>query len=74
MKLSFVIDKKDNQATVLLLETFPSYVFIIEIILNFNTAYYHKGIIYTNRRQIFKHYISSQFWWDLIVVIPFIIS
>lgn len=50
MKLSFVIDKKDNQATVLLLETFPSYVFIIEIILNFNTAYYHKGIIYTNRR------------------------
>jgi hypothetical protein len=47
MKLSFVINKKDSKATTLLLETFPSYVFIVEILLKFNTAYYHKGIIHT---------------------------
>jgi hypothetical protein len=74
MKLSFDIDKKANQATQMLLETFPSYIFIMEILLNFNTAYYHKGIIHTNRKQIFKHYVGSNFWWDLIVVIPFIVS
>lgn len=74
MKLSFDIDKKSNQVGQMLLETFPSLVFILEILLNFNTAYYHKGIIHTNRKLIFKHYISSNFWWDLVVVIPFIMS
>lgn len=74
MKISFEIDKKDNKFSSFLLETLPSYVFILEIILNFNTAYYSKGIIHTSRKQIFKHYVGGSFVWDLIVVVPFIIS
>lgn len=31
-------------------------------------------MIHKNRREIFKFYVSNNFWWDLIVVIPFIIS
>lgn len=50
MKISFEIDKKDNEFSSFLLETLPSYVFILEIILNFNTAYYRKGIIHTSRK------------------------
>lgn len=74
MKLSFDVDKRDNPASVFLLETLPSYVFIIEILLNFNSAYYHKGTIHTKRKEIFKHYLSNGFILDLIVVVPFIIS
>lgn len=46
MSLSFEIDKS-TQTTQLIFETIPSYIFIIEILLNFNTAYYKHGIIHT---------------------------
>jgi len=47
----------------------------MEILLNFNTAYYKEGsfnlllyqlgMMHTDRRHISKHYLSSNFWWDL---------
>lgn len=46
MRLAFSLNKKDNNISQLFLETFPSYLFILEILLNFNTAYYNKGIAY----------------------------
>ncbi|CAD8186045.1 unnamed protein product [Paramecium pentaurelia] len=49
-------------------------IFLIEIILNFNTAYYSKGMIHESRQKIFKHYVQGEFAYDLIVVIPFLIS
>ncbi|CAD8180977.1 unnamed protein product [Paramecium pentaurelia] len=52
----------------------PSWVFIAEIILNFNTAYYDKGLMHEDRKQIMKHYVKGNFFWDIIVVIPFLIS
>jgi len=58
----------------MLLETLPSWVFILEIVFNFNTAYYHKGMIHKDRKEIFKQYIKTNFLWDLIVVIPFLLS
>jgi len=42
----------------------------MEILLNFNTAYYHKGMIHANRKEIFQFYLKGDFIWDLIVVIP----
>ncbi|CAD8096304.1 unnamed protein product [Paramecium sonneborni] len=52
----------------------PSWVFIAEILLNFNTAYYDKGLMHEDRKQIMKHYVKGNFFWDIIVVIPFLIS
>lgn len=40
MSLSFELDKS-SQLSTLFFETIPSYIFIAEILLNFNTAYYH---------------------------------
>lgn len=41
MKLSFKIESIDT--TQIFVETLPSILFILEIILNFNTAFYKRG-------------------------------
>lgn len=46
MSLSFDLDKSSTSVW-LFFETIPSYIFIAEILLNFNTAYYSHGIIHT---------------------------
>ena len=55
-------------------EDLPSWAFVADIILNFNTAYYSKGVIKKSRLKIAKHYIKTNFAWDLITVIPFMLS
>ncbi|CAD8160863.1 unnamed protein product [Paramecium octaurelia] len=73
MSLSFELDKS-NQISILFFETIPSYIFIVEIILNFNTAFYNQGVIHTNRSEIFFHYIQNNFCWDLLITIPFVLA
>ncbi|CAK74825.1 unnamed protein product (macronuclear) [Paramecium tetraurelia] len=73
MSLSFELDKS-NQISILFFETIPSYIFIVEIMLNFNTAFYNQGIIHTNRSEIFFHYIQNNFCWDLLITIPFVLA
>jgi hypothetical protein len=74
MRISFSIDKSNSAVSLLLLETIPSYIFMFEILLNFNTAFYLEGIIHTQRKEIFKHYLTGNFIWDLVVIIPFLLS
>jgi hypothetical protein len=57
-----------------LFETLPSIVLILEIFLNFNTAYYDEGNINVNRKSIMLHYIGGNFILDIIVVFPFLFS
>ncbi|CAD8171955.1 unnamed protein product [Paramecium octaurelia] len=52
----------------------PSWVFMAEILLNFNTAYYDKGLMHEDRKQIIKHYVKGNFFWDVIVIIPYLLS
>lgn len=64
----------------------PSYSFLLEVVIKFNTCHYHKGNLIQNRLQIAKTYIKSSKWvgWghfftlgfliDIIVVIPFFLS
>lgn len=73
MKLSFKIENI-NETVQVFVETLPSILFILEIILNFNTAFYKKGVMYTSRKDIFKNYISGNLKLDLIAVFPFLIS
>lgn len=73
MSLSFDLDKSDTSVT-LFFETIPSYVFIAEILLNFNTAYYKHGLVHTDRMEIFKNYVGGSFGWDLMIAIPFILA
>ena len=45
-------------------------VFSIDIVFNFNTAYYHEGKIVINRVSITKNYLKKWFWIDLLTTIP----
>lgn len=42
--------------------------------MNFNTAFYDKGKLVTNRRVIAKYYLKGKFIWDFIIITPYIIS
>ncbi|CAD8120838.1 unnamed protein product [Paramecium sonneborni] len=57
-----------------LFDLLPSWIFVAEIIINFNTAYYDKGLMHEDRKSIVKHYLKDNFFWDLVVVIPFMMS
>ena len=49
--------------------------FILEIFVNFNTAYYKHGMIIFNRQEIFETYINDKiFLCDLIPLIPIFAS
>lgn len=74
--LKITFDELSNLDTYLLVffEDIPSWSFVIDIIFNFNTAYYSKGLIMKSRLKIAKHYIRTALAWDLIIVVPFLFS
>ncbi|CAD8158681.1 unnamed protein product [Paramecium octaurelia] len=72
LKISFQISLVDGAD--FFLDTLPQYVFVFEILLNFNVAYYSRGVLVLNRTQIFKHYLKGKFALDFIVLIPFMIG
>ncbi len=73
MKLAFSVVNTENFVTDFFLDTIPSWAFLMEIIINFNTAYYKEGKINSNRKSIILNYIKNDFFIDFIVIIPFFI-
>ncbi|CAK87067.1 unnamed protein product (macronuclear) [Paramecium tetraurelia] len=77
-KIAFKFDEHSNdvfyQARQIMFDVLPSYSFMLEIILKFNTCYYYKGAVIENRYQIAKNYLQSSFFFDIFVVIPYFIS
>ncbi|CAD8053452.1 unnamed protein product [Paramecium primaurelia] len=78
IKIAFKFDEQSNdafyQARQIMFDVLPSYSFMLEILLKFNTCYYYKGAVIENRYQIAKNYLRSSFFFDIFVVIPFFIS
>ena len=52
-------------------ELIVTVVFLCDIGVNFNTAYFSKGAFVTNRRLIAKHYLAFWFWADLVSTFPY---
>jgi Cyclic nucleotide-binding domain len=50
---------------------FTDIVFIVDVILNFNKAFYFKGLLVTDRSLIIKKYLKKTFIIDLISSLPF---
>lgn len=46
--------------------------FVFDLIMNFNTGYYYKGMLVSDRMRITKKYIRSSFIFDGISIIPII--
>ena len=72
--ISFYYSESSNEIPYL---EYPVFIFfVVNILLNFNTAYYDKGILIKNRNKIARNYIRGMFTLDLltlIVAIPRII-
>ncbi|CAK88798.1 unnamed protein product (macronuclear) [Paramecium tetraurelia] len=78
IKIAFKFDEQSQddfyQARQIIFDVLPSYSFMLEILLKFNTCYYYKGAVIENRYQIAKNYLRSSFFFDIFVVIPYFIS
>lgn len=57
---------QDTATIVMILET----VFLLDVLLNFNTAYVDQGNLVTSRRKIAERYIRSWFALDAFLAIP----
>lgn len=53
---------------------FPVTIFLIDILMNLNTAYYSKGEYVINRRKIVKNYIANFLFFDSLTILPSIIK
>lgn len=73
-KLAFDIQLPDNSLAYYLLDQIPSWVFLFDIAINFNTAFYDEGKINSNRRSIVINYIKGDLLFDVVVITVFFIS
>lgn len=44
---------------------------MMDILITFNTAFYNRGLIVLNRKEIAKSYMKFWFWLDLISSFPY---
>ena len=47
---------------------------IIDVLINFNTAFYEKGIIHIKHNEIFSNYIKGHLIYDILVLFPILLS
>ena len=50
------------------IKVFAFCFFIVDILINFNTAFYDKGELILNRKKINSHYLKGQFFIDIISI------
>lgn len=50
------------------MDDLPNYGLIIDMLFNFNTGYYSKGLLILDRKKIVIHYLKKRFIWDLIII------
>ncbi|CAD8194916.1 unnamed protein product [Paramecium octaurelia] len=75
LRLSFVeIVEMDWVLKDFIFEQLPSYSFLLEIIIKFNTCIYSKGVLIKNRKRLIKRYLKREFLIDLVLIIPFFIG
>ena len=63
----------ENSPDALLVEKMVDVVFLLDLIVNFNIAYYDDmNILIKSRRKIAMQYTKFRFWIDLSVILPFL--
>ena len=74
VKFSFDIRFKENGFQYNILYRVPGVALFVDILINFNTGYYQKGILILERHRIVKHYLKFHFWIDLITTLSLLLS
>jgi hyperpolarization activated cyclic nucleotide-gated potassium channel 2 len=52
-------------------ETFIDSLFLVDIIISFNTGFYKKGYLVMKRREIIMNYLKTWFIIDLVASFPY---
>lgn len=66
--LSFI---EETPESMIKFEFAISLSYLFDMLLNFNTSYYHKGTLITNRWKICRYYLSGMFWVDAFSSFPY---
>ena len=75
MKIGYEIEESKIDSTIFIIfEEIPVWVFIVDIIISLNTAYYSKGVFVNERYKIIKHYFKSYALLDLFTIGPFLLG
>lgn len=53
----------------LIIQAVPIFLFVLDMLLCFIRHFWSRGILVTDKRECFKNYISTFFWFDLIFLI-----
>ena len=68
------IEKSNNYNCSLLFYFIPNIFFLIDILININTAIYHHGALITKKITIFKNYLNNEFFIDFFSFIPILLN
>ncbi len=52
-------------------DTIIDVFFICDILINFNTGFYRKGVVVMKRKDIMINYLKGWFWLDLVASFPY---
>lgn len=63
------IDFIDNELLIIMLVSF-----FFEILINFNTGFFEKGIVIQQKTRIIKHYLFTSFIPDILAAIPLVFN
>ena len=67
-QISFYADNRDEGFLAVFSVLIPVF-FLLDIFLNFRTAFYDKGVLVTSDQDIFKHYLRGGFFIDFFTVV-----
>jgi hypothetical protein len=70
-RLSFEEDGNHFFNTLNSMDIYFDAIFLTDIVINFNTATYQKGVLIYDRKIIFLNYIKLWFWLDLFSSFPY---
>ena len=75
LKFGFELTQKNYFPTIwIVFEVMPCWLFIMQVFLDINTAYYSKGNFVSNRRKIFNHYVKYCLIFDILTIMPFFVN
>ena len=74
ISFDFYLSPEKNWLLYVLIKIIPVWIFFINVIFNFLTAYYSKGVYIYNKQRIILRYLRKEFVMDLITLVPFAFS
>lgn len=73
LNLYFSAQTSEAKVVEFITKSFPLIIFICDLMVKFNTAYYDKGMLIINRGRIIKYRLNNQFILDTSVIVMYLV-